>query len=88
MRYLSAAARRLRGALAIDADDGLWLFITVTVASVAGLVYDAILWQYGYTTITAFCRRHFWAAAMIVTWNASGLFGLAVHLTAKNGKGG
>lgn len=63
----------------MTAADGLWLFLTMTFIVLAGLAYDVFLWQFDYPTITDFCRRHWWAACLVLFLKFLGLVGLGFH---------
>lgn len=66
-------------------NDGLWMFIAVSCLNIIGLSVDYGLVRCGLPTVTEFCRRNLWAAAMLLAFNGAGLIGLAVHLLRPNG---
>lgn len=66
-------------------NDGLWLFIAVACLNIVGLSVDYGLLRNGIPTVTEFCRRNIWAAALILAVNGAGTIGLAVHLLRRNG---
>jgi hypothetical protein len=66
-------------------NDGLWIFIAVACLNIIGLSVDYGLLKCNLPTVTEFCRRNIWGAAVILIVNAAGTIGLAIHLLRRDG---
>lgn len=69
-------------------NDGLWVFVAVTMANVLGLMVDYMLMRLSVPTVTEIAKRNPWVAALILVANSAGGIGLAYHLLLKNGDDG
>jgi hypothetical protein len=61
---------------------GLWVFVSVLVLNLAGVVLDGILYLTGHITITAMVRRDWSLGTPILVLQVVGLIGIAVHFYA------
>lgn len=65
---------------------GLIVFVVTVAFNAGGLMLDAALAALRLPTVTEFCRKNPWAAAIIIFINIVGLIGLCLHFTEFNGE--
>jgi hypothetical protein len=58
---------------------GLTVFMLVGLVDTVALLFDVYLMDNEGTSITAFCRGHWWAGAVLVFWQLLGVGGLCSH---------